>query len=195
MGTGTLPIRVFVGTAPEHAKAERALEHSIRRHASAPVEINWMRVGDFEFKSVGPTGFTLYRWCIPHLCNHEGYAIYLDVDMILTADIAELYEYRKPGKWVCNGDIQGDCVSVIDCSAVKLTPNEIRGQRKWDIRQQLKSIYDLSIPNEWNAKDCYGKLIHFTDLRTQPWICDGHKDPELANLWRREYADSLHQVG
>jgi hypothetical protein len=151
-----------------------------------------MRVGEFIFNCQGPTGFTNYRWAIPYLCDYQGYAIYLDVDMVLCADIAELYEYRKPGKWVCNGQKEGDCVSVIDCSAVSLTPNQIKSERKWVIRQQLKGIYDKSIPDEWNSWDSPGKLIHFTDLRTQPWLKEGHKNQEAVNIWREFYENSLH---
>ena len=180
-------LKVFIGTEPKQVRAERVLEYSIRKYASVDVEITMMRQGDPGFEwGQGPTGFTMFRFAVPELCNHEGFAIYLDCDMLLLADIAELYDYRKPGKWVCHSCENGDCVSVIDCSATALNIYTVRGLPKWGVRTVLEPIIDRSIPDKWNSLDLAegAALIHFTGLATQPWLTNEcHPDPEAVKLW------------
>ena len=93
-------IRVFVGTAPKWEAHEPVLEYSIQKNTSEPVEVNFIR----GLEPSGCTGFTNNRFAVPELAGHEGYTIYLDIDMVVLGDIAELWEYRKPGMWVCMRD-------------------------------------------------------------------------------------------
>ena len=166
-------IRVFIATDGDiHQDAEKVVEYSIRKHASEEVDINFIRPG---WKS-GCTGFTVHRFLIPSLCNFEGYAIYLDVDMLLLSDIKELWEYQRPGKWMTTP--KRDDVSVIDCSAFKDLPtpeqmrNEPRVFNKNFIRNLIGNRHVEGIPLDWNTCDAVtetAKLIHYTDLNTQPW--------------------------
>lgn len=179
-------MRIFIGTEPSQSRAEKVLEYSIRKSTSCDVDITMMRRGDPGFDwGQGPTGFTMFRFAVPELCGFEGFAIYLDCDMLVRRDISALYSYRKPGKWVCHSHAQGDCVSVIDCSATDLRIDQLKGLRKWDARQILEPIYDRSIPDTWNTMDqAGGALIHYTGLNTQPWVTDTpHPDPEAGRLW------------
>jgi len=170
-------IKVFVGTDGEfHQKAERVLEYSIRTNTQEEVDLTFMRPG---WKS-GVTGFTTHRFLIPELCDYEGYAIYLDVDMIVLGDLKELWEFRKPGKWCTTGP-QEDDVSVIDCSAFSDLPKEeelkkFSGRQGRIMKQRCKQIignrYSATIDPLWNVEDKIApgmKLIHYTGLATQPW--------------------------
>ena len=114
-------IRVFVGTDSDvHQDAEKVLEYSIRKNTAEEVDLVFMHPG---WKSV-PTGFSTHRYMIPELCNWEGYAIFLDVDMLVLGDLAELMEYRVEGKWAicepnqltttCGLKKRRDEVAVID---------------------------------------------------------------------------------
>lgn len=102
----------------------------------------------------GCTGFSKVRWTIER-------GIYLDCDMIVLGDISELWEYRRTGKYVCMSDGSTE-VAVIDGKA----------------RLPL-------IPLEWNVEDKVTegmKLLHFTDLNTQPWFYD-HPNREAVEVW------------
>ena len=88
-------IRVFIATADKYVDHEPVLEYSILKHASEPVEINWMRAGENGLVAHGCTGFTNFRFAIPRLAGQSGYAIYFDVDMLVMADVAALWAYRK----------------------------------------------------------------------------------------------------
>lgn len=48
----------------------------------------------FDGKRDGTNAFTLSRFLVPSLCNFEGWALWLDGDMVVDIDIAELWAYR-----------------------------------------------------------------------------------------------------
>ena len=182
-------IRVFIATDGDiHSDAEKVIKYSIEKNTNEEVEINFIRPG---YKN-GCTGFTNHRYLIPELCNYEGYAIYFDVDMLVLGDLRELWEYKKPGKWVTTP--HRDDVSVIDCSAFKDIPklSDMKqfgaGRSGFDkkyhkntIKAQLANRHVEAIPEEWNTWDKItpnAKLIHYTCLKTQPWQPDPNKEYE-----------------
>jgi hypothetical protein len=98
-------IRLFVGCAANHEdlESQAVLEWSIRKHASEPVEITWMRLSrDPASPWSGwaterwATPFSGFRWAIPEVCGFEGRAIYCDSDVIFMADVAELVAAAIP---------------------------------------------------------------------------------------------------
>lgn len=166
-------IRVFVGTDSDiHGDAEKVLEYSIRTNTQEEVDLTFMRPG----WKAGVTGFTPHRFLIPEMCNYEGFAIYLDVDMIAIGDLSELWEYRTAGKW-CTTNNQDDDVSVIDCSAFTDLPNEqqirqLGRSAKLQCKRIVGNRYHANISPLWNIEDKVVpdmKLIHYTSLDTQPW--------------------------
>lgn len=102
------PIRVFVGCSAngEDAESQAVLEYTLRKHASRPVELTWMKQTHDRKSfwhgwntSSWSTPFTGFRWGIPAACKYQGRAIYMDSDVIIMADIAELFDQPMlPGK-------------------------------------------------------------------------------------------------
>ena len=191
-------IRVFVGTDSDiHGKAEKVVEYSCRVNTSQDIDFQFIRPG---WKN-SVTGFSSHRYLIPKLCNYEGFAIYLDVDMLVLGDLSELWEYKKKGRWCVtnfNPNKYRDDVSVIDCSAFKDLPSEEVLKTKHGKNTARKIIgrrYLMNIPKTWNTtmlspctKKCCAlrgetpevippetKLIHYTNLKSQPW----HPDPNV----------------
>lgn len=166
-------IRVFVGAAPKWESHEPILEHSIRRNTESDVEVTFMRAGENGLKPSGCTGFSKFRYEVPRLAGHEGFAIYLDIDMLVLGDIAELWDYRQTGRWICMQDGSTE-VMVIDCSQAR------RQLRYW-------------IPPEWNVEDRVEpgmKLLHFTDLK-QDWLRGSHSCREALEIlheYKNDYA-------
>lgn len=189
--TGNSVIRVFVGSSEKYADIELPMAHSIYRHASQAVSVTFLRPGEHGLKAAGCTGFTMFRYAIPELCDYEGYAIYLDVDMILLADIAELWQYKTPGRWAALKDGSRE-VMVIDCSAGRMPKiKELHKFSKWQLDPPLK----YCIPNEWNCEDCApdgAKLIHFTDLTRQPWFTD--RNDAATALMEENARDFMQQA-
>jgi hypothetical protein len=128
-----MTIRIFIGCAANHedAESQAVLEYSIRRFASQPIEIVWMKLSNdpdspfYSGKAGGwktiqwATPFSGFRWAIPALCGFKGRAIYMDSDVIVMDDINELWRQRfTPGKVVMAKGSAASwryCVSLWNC--------------------------------------------------------------------------------
>lgn len=92
-------IPVFVGYDPREAIAYHTCVNSIIRNSSKPVSIIPVALNLFkdydETHTDGSNHFIYTRFLVPHLMGYSGWAIFIDGDMIVRGDIAELWEYRK----------------------------------------------------------------------------------------------------
>ena len=93
------PIPVIVGYDPREAVAYHTCVNSIIRNASKPVAIIPVALNLFrdyeETHTDGSNHFIYTRFLVPHLMDYEGWAIFIDGDMIVRGDIAELWELRN----------------------------------------------------------------------------------------------------
>lgn len=146
------------------------------------------------------TEFSLYRFLVPSLCGHAGRAIWLDSDMLCLDDIGALFDLDlggcavacmpayAPGAWATS-------VMLIDCAAARFDLGEIIGEidaGEYTMEQFMRfeppylQRHPLAIApldgawNSFDARDEHTHLVHFTNLRTQPWRVTGHP---LASLW------------
>ncbi len=93
-------IRIFIGYDPREAVAFHVLSHSIHARASeavsiAPVALSELKgVFTREKESLQSTDFSFSRFLVPYLCDYQGWAVFMDCDMLVTADIAELWALR-----------------------------------------------------------------------------------------------------
>ena len=93
-------IKVFIGYDENETVAFHVLAHSIMRHSSQPVEIVPVvksQMSSFykrERAVIESTDFSFTRFLTPYLCGFEGWAIFVDCDMLVTSDIAELWALR-----------------------------------------------------------------------------------------------------
>lgn len=88
-------LRVFIGVDPRQPLAYTVLQSSIIRRASVPVQITPLMLHQLPVKRVGLTQFTYARYVVPYLCNYEGYAVFIDADMVCLTDVNELFEIAK----------------------------------------------------------------------------------------------------
>lgn len=181
-------IKVFIGTAQKFQRCQPVIEYSIRKNTRQAVDIRFIGPELLNVPPSGCTGFTNMRYAVPELCGFEGFAIYLDVDMLVLGDILSLYSYQQPGKWAQMVDGYNE-VSIIDCAAMRgvLPPLwQLHHYRKWEIQSKLNGRTANVIPAQWNVKDHAtpdAKLIHFTDLDRQPWFYDNHACQAACDLW------------
>jgi hypothetical protein len=93
-------IRVFIGYDEREAAAFGVLAHSIHARASAPVAIAPVRLSELagvyrrEWNPLQSTQFSFSRFLVPWLCGYEGWAIFMDCDMLVLDDIAKLWGLR-----------------------------------------------------------------------------------------------------
>jgi lipopolysaccharide biosynthesis glycosyltransferase len=94
------PIRVFIGFDGREDVAFSVLAHSIHRNASQPVSIAPVmlsQLGGVYRRDVNPlqsTQFSFSRFLTPWLCGYEGWAVFMDCDMLVLDDIARLWALR-----------------------------------------------------------------------------------------------------
>ena len=97
-------IRLFIGYDPREAVVYHACVNSIVRQASEPVAITPLALKNLasytERHRDGSNQFTYSRFLVPHLAGWAGWALYIDGDMLLREDIAELFKLRDESKAV-----------------------------------------------------------------------------------------------
>ena len=93
-------IRVFIGFDPREDVAFSVLAHSIHRRASHPVSITPVMLDQLkgvyrrEKNPLQSTEFSFSRFLTPYLCGFEGWAVFMDCDMLMLEDIAKLWAMR-----------------------------------------------------------------------------------------------------
>jgi len=177
------PIPVFVGYDPREAIAYHTCVNSIIRNSSQPVAIVPVALNLFreysETHTDGSNHFIYTRFLVPYLMDYQGWAIFIDGDMILRGDIAELwnlkdytkdvmvvkhdYKTRRSEKYLGNANEdypRKNWSSVIlwNCNAIRnraLTPEFVQ-QSTGAFLHRFSWIDDDRIgelPAEWNWLD------------------------------------------
>ena len=86
-------LRIFVGFDPRQVIGYTACATSILSRSSLPVAITPLILETVPIKRQGLTPFTYSRFLVPWLCGFEGWALFVDADVIFTADVAKLFAY------------------------------------------------------------------------------------------------------
>ena len=215
------PMRVFCGLDESQIIASRVLEYSIRKHASRPVRFYPMI--DVETpvpkdpQNRGRTGFSFSRFHIPRLAGNRGRGLYVDADMQVFGDLAELWDLPFDGaKVMCTRQDQPPAewkdsswfkpgrqmsVMLLDCERLDWDVDEIirgldegaysYGQLMFELCIVQPDEINDAIPPTWNHLEHYEpgetKLLHYTVVPTQPWKND--KSP-LRTLWEPVYKEA-----
>jgi len=216
------PIRIFIGTEPKTELARLVLQHSILRHTDVKVEFVPMIGPKWEYPTEGlqhGTGFSLRRWMIPAYCNWQGWALYLDADMLVFSDIHEIWRCAQYGSapdchfW-CTHQIDKfstraafqTSVMLINCAAVKNNVNfqldkiledmhrddTVKNYQRWMHGQSGNGSVGV-LDTAWNHMCRYHegktKLLHYTSVPSQPWY-----DPEdkLAYPWKLAFQQGIN---
>lgn len=89
-------IRVFIGYDPAETVAYHVLCHSILRQSSCPISftpINKRNIPEFKRgKEDGSTEFSFSRFLTPYLSGYVGQSIFMDCDMLVRGDIADILD-------------------------------------------------------------------------------------------------------
>lgn len=195
--TRELDIRVFNGT---HNTVERD------GHPPEPAPMS------LKVKYQNITEFSNYRFLVPAVCGNQGRAISMDSDTIVLGDIGELFDsdmgsndfLAKPEAYGNKADDQwGLSVMLIDCVRTRFNTDQYfdeieNGAYTYaDLHQMLPSFLARhpfkvgQINPRWNDFDiCYKdtKLIHYTNLYSQPWKSRSHP---YGDLWFEYFEEAI----
>ena len=186
-------IALFVGCAPngEDAESQMVLEYTARELSSMNIDLHWMKHSDdvtspwhgWESKTWA-TPFSGFRWAIPHVADQLGYeqAIYMDSDMIINTDLAELWNLpwedeaviMGKGGWrfcVAKWNVKRALQILPPIETLKADPySHQKLCQAFPQYPQLQQIFD----RRWNNFDGENdpiediKIMHYTDMSTQP---------------------------
>ena len=215
----TNSIRVFCGGDRSQQLPYQVLAHSMRRQTQRPLRIqvidNAIAPRPDDPRHAPYTEFSFARFAIPALCGHAGRAIYMDSDMLLFADIGELWDTPMQGAKIAieiGSRNQADrgkhaAVMLLDCAALTWDVGRIVAGlgRDYDYNA-LMAIDPLLEPGQmreliasgWNDLDHYRaghtRNLHYTEIRTQPWVYAAHPHGQLwiDELTRMLDAGALH---
>ena len=93
-------IRVFIGFDPRETVAFHVLSQSIHARASQPVAITPVMLSQLEGlmtrerNPLQSTDFSFSRFLTPYLCDYDGWAVFMDCDMLVLQDMARLWALR-----------------------------------------------------------------------------------------------------
>jgi lipopolysaccharide biosynthesis glycosyltransferase len=212
-----MTIDIFVGADRSQLLAVAVLEHSILRHTALACRVSPLIDLDLpepaDLRQGSRTNFSFARFAIPELKNYAGQAIYMDADMLVFRDVAELWsipfdgakvivqdelpdEVKRQGKLDGQKRRRKQCsVMLIDCERTRWdAPSIIAGLDGQYTYEEL--LYELCILDEseikygvpfgWNSLEYFDantRLIHYTDMNTQPWVSSHNR---LGHLWIAE---------
>jgi len=211
------PIRIFCGADRSQWLALRVFEHSVRRHTARAVEValidNALAPLPDDPRHAPYTEFSFARFAIPKLCGYRGHAVYMDSDMLVFADIGELWDTPMEGAKIAievgaraaTEPGKHAAVMLLDCAALRWDVDEIVAGL--GTRYGYKPLMQIDpllapgemrelIPSGWNDLDAYRpgttRNLHYSRIKTQPWVHAGHPD---GHLWVAELQRLLETGG
>ena len=199
------------------------LAESIRKFSSVPVSITPLSLNNLpqftrEKQSNQSTDFAFSRFLVPYLSNYKGWSIFMDCDMMVRSDIAELYGYAtyKYSVMCCQHNYtpkqdikfrgaknqafpKKNWSSVMlfhNSQCTKLTPEYVNTasglelhQFKWLEREHMVG----ELPFEWNW--LVGEYDYDKYAKNVHWTLGGpwykeFKDEDYADEWHKLYKET-----
>src|SRR5260221_6587073 len=128
-------LKIFIGYDERQPIAYHVLHQSIIAKASEPVSITPLILSTLPLNRPGGlTPFTWSRFLVPWLCDYQGWALFLDIDMLLKDDIAKLFAMKDEQYtvMVSKNELKFEWASAILFNCEKctmLTPRYVEGTK------------------------------------------------------------------
>ena len=212
------PLRIFIGYDHRQPIAYNVLQYSIYRRAKKPVTVAPLVLPTLPMTRSGLTPFTFSRFLVPWLCDYQGWALFLDIDFLVLADIAELFALaddryaamvsKNPKKFEWASMILFNCGHQANRA---LTPDYVEDPKRCISPHTLDWLSPElvgGLPGEWNHLVGYdtpradAKMVHYTqgmpiyeetsgsEYREQ-WLAE-HKASNTTSPWQELMARSVH---
>ena len=214
-------LRIFIGWDSRFPEPADVLRYSLLKHSSIPLDIRYLKLDELGLnRTVDPlasTEFTYTRFLLPHLCNFQGKAMFLDNDMLCLGDVRELdeldmgpyalrvvqHDYQPTATVKMYGCPQTSyprknwsSMMLMDCGKLRLWSKQVVETQTGAYLHRFQDIADEAIgeiPKTWNTLDWMDdttKLIHWTS--GGPWF-EQYRDCPHCEVWnaaRREMQEA-----
>jgi len=216
-------INIFIGYDSKEKVAFSTLSYSIIKNSTKPISITPIYLNnikdDFvrERNNLSSTEFSFSRFIIPHLMNYQGWALFMDCDMLMKADVSELWRLRddRYAVQVCKHDYtpkektkflgqtqtaypkkNWSSVMLMNCKkCTQLTPNYVNRASGLELHQYkwLEGDHLIGeLPLEWNW--LVDEYEHKEDVKNVhytkggPWF-EEYKNCDYSQDWFNYYND------
>lgn len=214
---------IFIGYDEKETVALHVLAHSIYKRSSIPVNITPLKkenLRGFFTRARGEydsTDFAISRFLVPYMCNYKGYAMFMDCDMLMLGDVADLrypawatvscvkHDYTPSSTTKFMGQKQTvyekknwSSVMIFNNEmCTTLTPEYVENAHGLDLHQfkWCRETQIGSLGKTWNwlidepgYDGCDANNLHFT--KGTPCF-DAYKDCTAADLWYMERSDMM----
>ena len=211
--------RIFIGWDSRFPEPADVLRYSLLKFSSIPLEIRYLKLNELglhrQHDPLASTEFTYSRFLVPHLCNFQGLALFLDNDMLCLGDIAEIasldmksfalrvvqHDY-SPGNTVkMYGAVQTSyprknwsSMMLMNCAKLRVWSKQVVETQTGAYLHRFQDIADAQIgelPMTWNTLDWMDettKLIHYTN--GGPWF-EQYRDHAHAGVWNQMRSEML----
>lgn len=212
-----LPLRIFIGYDSRETITYHVCSQSILEHSSIPVSITPLRLSNLKPIFNRPrdpkqlTDFSFTRFLVPYLCNFQGWGLFIDGDMLIREDIANLWKLKNSSHSVMvvqHPEIKGthtflgnsiqsfpkfNWSSVMlfnNSKCTQLTPEYLNVVDFHDLHQfkWIKNESEIgALPKKWNHLVGYHEpsdevaLVHWT--LGGPYLGKKYENVEFANEW------------
>lgn len=204
-------LRIFVGWDDRFPEPADVLRFSLLKHSSIPLDIRYLKLSELnltrDYDPLASTQFTYSRFLVPHICNYQGKAIYLDNDMVCLGDVRELddldmsdhalrvvkHDHRPETTTKMDGAVQTtyprknwSSLMIMNCANLRLWTKTTVETQSGAYLHRFQDIPDEQIgdiPSTWNTLDWMDdttRLIHYTN--GGPWLA-AYRDHPHADVW------------
>ena len=218
-------INIFIGYDRNEQIAYHVLSQSILRNATRPVRITPLYQPNIKYEfsrersKIESTEFSFSRFIVPKLMDYSGWALFMDCDMLMKADVSELWALRddRYAVQVCKhdytpkdekkflGQVQTkyekknwSSFMLMNCKkCTTLTPDYVNKASGLELHQyKWLESEDLigEIPLEWNW--LVGEYEHNEDVKNVhyteggPWFKE-YKDCDYSQDWFYNYKECM----
>lgn len=219
-------IRIFMGYDARESIAYHVCSQSIIESSRTPMSITPLKLShltsifDRPREPTQLTDFTYTRFLVPYLCGFEGWALFIDGDMLIREDITNLWQLKNNDAAVMvvqHPEFQQThsfmhqsmkTFPMFNWSSVmlfnnarckQLTPEYIKNAAYHDLHQ-FKWVDEHSalgaLPPKWNhlvgyyAPNSEAALVHWT--LGGPYFGNSYENSEFAEEWFAMREKALH---
>jgi lipopolysaccharide biosynthesis glycosyltransferase len=164
-------LTIFVGYDPKEAVAYHTCVNSIIRYSTKPISIVPLSLNLLDFyketHTDGSSDFTYTRFLVPYLMNYNGWAVFIDGDMILKDDINKLLDFKDDN--ISLMVVKHDYQTTMEKKYLG-AKNENYPRKNWSsvILWNCGSFFNRKLTPEFIQQSTGGDLHRFT------WITDEH---------------------
>ena len=173
-------IRVFIGFDTVETVSYHVLSHSIQARCSEPVSITPLMLTQLsslmtrERHNLQSTEFSFSRFLVPHLCDYQGWALFMDCDMLVLDDMADL--------WILRDD--NFAVQVVKHDHVPKETTKFLGQPQ--SKYEKKNWSSVMLFNNEKCKALTPDFVNTAtglELHRYQWLDGDHLIGDIPHRW------------